>query len=401
MGCLKLTYREIPEADFFLSSEKTIGDAGNRSFWDVKSDHLGNVRVVLSDARNSVGLTSVTAAYDYYPFGQIARSIDGGARFLFNGMEREDNITGVAGGHYDFGARIYDPRLGRWLALDPKISQYPSLSGYHFAYNSPIVAIDPNGESGEVVVDKKNNTITIKANIVFYGNITATQAKNAAKGIQDSWNAPSDVNEIFLLKDESGNPTGFKYNYKGKPWTVRFEVTAEVKSESEVKAIAEKNVGKTMNNYIRVEESNPDDDNGTKMATGNSGFWLSKDLNGKTPAHEGVHIFGKDEHSFYVGQDNPDIGISRTPLEEFGIDPNTRTVQKINIQNVFETIETFGNDITTSDDKAKGLKFGSTNTQIFNKDGKVNKTVGPESSGTFNADIGKTQPKEQAVKLGK
>jgi len=37
-------------------------------------------------------------------------------RYGFNGMEHEDDLTG---GDYDFGARIYDSRLARWLAVDP------------------------------------------------------------------------------------------------------------------------------------------------------------------------------------------------------------------------------------------------------------------------------------------
>ena len=37
-------------------------------------------------------------------------------RYGFNGMEKDDEHTQ---GKYDFGARIYDSRLGRWLAVDP------------------------------------------------------------------------------------------------------------------------------------------------------------------------------------------------------------------------------------------------------------------------------------------
>jgi RHS repeat-associated protein len=38
-------------------------------------------------------------------------------------------------GHYDFGARIYDPRLGRWLSLDPLMAKYPHNSPYAFSEN--------------------------------------------------------------------------------------------------------------------------------------------------------------------------------------------------------------------------------------------------------------------------
>ncbi|MFH2095809.1 MAG: hypothetical protein ABIJ16_08895, partial [Bacteroidota bacterium] len=40
-------------------------------------------------------------------------------RFGFNGQEKDDEITGVTGSHLDFGARIYDARIGRLLSIDP------------------------------------------------------------------------------------------------------------------------------------------------------------------------------------------------------------------------------------------------------------------------------------------
>ncbi len=41
---------------------------------------------------------------------------------------------------------MYDPRLGRWFAVDPLASKYPSLSPYNFVGNSPIKFIDPDGK---------------------------------------------------------------------------------------------------------------------------------------------------------------------------------------------------------------------------------------------------------------
>ncbi len=66
--------------------------------------------------------------------------------FGFNGMEKDNEVKG-AGNSYDFGARIYDSRLGRWLSLDPFASSLPSVSPYHFSNNSPIVFGDPDGKS--------------------------------------------------------------------------------------------------------------------------------------------------------------------------------------------------------------------------------------------------------------
>ena len=67
-------------------------------------------------------------------------------RYGFNGKEQDDEIKGSEGASYDFGARMYDPRIGRWLSLDPLANTSPSLSPYNFAANCPIVLIDPDGE---------------------------------------------------------------------------------------------------------------------------------------------------------------------------------------------------------------------------------------------------------------
>jgi len=90
----------------------------------------------------------VLSAVDYYPFGMMmpdrqwyAGSDSTIAVNGFNGMRKDDEISGV-GNSLDFGARIYDSRLGRWLSLDPLQSKYPSLSSYCFAANNPILFID-------------------------------------------------------------------------------------------------------------------------------------------------------------------------------------------------------------------------------------------------------------------
>ncbi len=60
-------------------------------------------------------------------------------------MEKDNELKGN-GNSYDFGARIYDPRLGRWMTLDPEARLYPDLSDYSFVANSPLMFIDPTGK---------------------------------------------------------------------------------------------------------------------------------------------------------------------------------------------------------------------------------------------------------------
>ena len=57
-------------------------------------------------------------------------------RFGFNGKEKDDEIKGE-GVQYDYGFRIYDARIGRFLSTDPLFAGYPYYTPYQFAGNSP------------------------------------------------------------------------------------------------------------------------------------------------------------------------------------------------------------------------------------------------------------------------
>ena len=107
------------------------------------TDHLGSKRIVQDE------LGKVEATYNYYPFGTIfehwaeiyAKSI--GQPFKFNGKEL-DTMYGLYG--YDFGARLYDPLLGRWFGIDPLCEKYYSWSPYVFCLDNPISYLDSDGQ---------------------------------------------------------------------------------------------------------------------------------------------------------------------------------------------------------------------------------------------------------------
>ena len=55
------------------------------------------------------------------------------SRYGFNGKEKDDEVTGSDGTDYDYGMRMYDARLGRFMSVDPLTKKYPTLSPYQFA----------------------------------------------------------------------------------------------------------------------------------------------------------------------------------------------------------------------------------------------------------------------------
>ncbi len=67
-------------------------------------------------------------------------------RYGFNGMEKNNN--GEFGANsYTTHFRQYDPRIGRWLSIDPMVDQFPWQSPYVGMDNNPIALSDPNGDA--------------------------------------------------------------------------------------------------------------------------------------------------------------------------------------------------------------------------------------------------------------
>lgn len=91
-------------------------------------------------------------------------------RYGFNGMESDFEAKNVTGGSYDFGARMYDPRIGRWMKTDNKSGLYPGYSDYSFSLNSPLQYNDPDGNIVRWKVERGYKKI-IKAELkVLHGS---------------------------------------------------------------------------------------------------------------------------------------------------------------------------------------------------------------------------------------
>ena len=145
-------------------------------------------------------------SYDYSPFGVSldGRTVEGDFyRRGFNGMEKDDEVKGK-GNSYDFGARINDPRVGRWLSIDPAFQKYPWLSTYQYTSNNPIKYIDIDGRDFGITFDHKNGTILISANFYTINEKTTKEAKAAVA----NWNSLS----------------GMKVEIEGKQYIVNLEL---------------------------------------------------------------------------------------------------------------------------------------------------------------------------------
>jgi RHS repeat-associated protein len=93
-----------------------------------------------------VGIRNIS---DYSPFGVLLKERtfeEALFRTGFQGQEHDDEVKGE-GNSYTTEFRLLDPRIGRWLSLDPLAAKYASMSPYCTIGNNPILLVDQGGDS--------------------------------------------------------------------------------------------------------------------------------------------------------------------------------------------------------------------------------------------------------------
>jgi len=151
-------------------------------------DHLGNVRIVFQKGTGNTA--SLLQKTDYYPFGlpysnQFNSSTDN--KYLYNGKELQDGIN-----WFDYGARMYDPQIGRWHVIDAMAESHFDCTPYNYALNNPIWFIDPFGNdtasNGEQIgADGLTNSQWIKASqpSLIITDIPQYSSSNYLKGFNE------------------------------------------------------------------------------------------------------------------------------------------------------------------------------------------------------------------------
>jgi len=165
-----------------LAEYEDPNNPNKRTGWTYEyfiKDHLGNTRVVykhIYDENNPDYLTNgfgeitylegsygdgvdVSQVNHYYPFGMKMGGLwnfadtptDAENQYQYNGKELNTDLNL---NWYDYGARMYDPAVGRFMGVDPLAEKYNSWSPYTYTLNNPVKYIDPDGRDVISVNDK-------------------------------------------------------------------------------------------------------------------------------------------------------------------------------------------------------------------------------------------------------
>ncbi|MFC6096433.1 DUF6443 domain-containing protein [Flavobacterium qiangtangense] len=159
-------------------------------------DHLGNVRLSygLDPMSNSV---AVMEESHYYPFGlkhqsynavekvhvpvegtdgyytsvALEFSQNNTYKYKYNGKEFQDEL-GL--NLYDYGARNYDPAIGRWMNIDPLAEKMRRWSPYNYCFNNPMRFTDPDGMGpNDWIKHKLTGEVSWRSNVTSAGDTPA------------------------------------------------------------------------------------------------------------------------------------------------------------------------------------------------------------------------------------
>ena len=144
--------------------------------------------------------------------------LSNGYTFGFNGKEKN---TEVSEGNYDFGARIYDARIGRFLSVDPLAKKYASWSTYTGLNDNPISLVDPTGMGAEITKITQNGIITslsVNVTMYVYTSDPAINVANQATILQNLYN--NQLNAANVTMPNGDNPIPVTFNVTVIPTTL-------------------------------------------------------------------------------------------------------------------------------------------------------------------------------------
>ena len=175
-------------------------------------DHLGDNRITYYYSGST---PVIDQEVEYYPFGAMfAQNNLQNNLYLYNGKELNNEFFE----NYDYGARFYDPALGRFHTPDRFAEKYLNMTPYQYGANNPVNFIDINGDSIRASNDAilaiyhaldKNSNVHFD---VKNGMINPESFKDQASKSDDI--VLKDLYDVAINKQTVEVTVGDSYNYK-------------------------------------------------------------------------------------------------------------------------------------------------------------------------------------------
>ncbi len=214
----------------------------------------------------------------------------GTSKNWYNGKEIQDDF-GLY--WYDYGARFYDPMLGRWHTIDNKAEKYFGISPYTYALNNPIIFLDPDGN--EVVAH----------GAIAQRNILNTLPSNIRSSVQFKKDGSMTIRESKALRTSTSGNLKSLQTLNNSETKYHFKVASEFTDGNgkTTQLVGNNDNGTKGVTLIPGGKAEPSPDSDVYIFTSE---YLSEERQAKNTAHEGYgHALnfeeGEDPYHRYEG----------------------------------------------------------------------------------------------------